>query len=317
MENRSHALIAGLFTLLLALAALAVVFWLQRDDTAYVPYDLVTYESVQGLSPQATVRYRGLPVGKVNSIGFEPNHDGAILIRIGVRPDTPMTDTLTATVEMQGITGIAYIDLDDSGKPGKPLVSSAARPARIQMRPGLTERLISNATQLMNKLQTVGGDLQELLGQDNRAAISSILQNTAAATERLEASLAAVEPMLRSAEPLMRDLSAGAAQAGKAAQEIGSLAAETRQALQRILEPQGLFTQLNRSLADIQRAVAGVASATPQLGEVVSEAGATLESARRTLDTVERAPQSLLFGAPRARPGPGEPGFSGFRVRGE
>lgn len=315
MENRSHALAAGVFTLLLAFAAVMTVFWLQRDTTQLVPYDLVTYDSVQGLSPQATVRYRGLSVGKVDSIRFAPDGKGAILVRIGVRADTPMTDTLKATVEMQGITGIAYIDLDDDGKPGKPLQTSAEAPARIQMQPGLSERLIARASQLMDSLQTLGTDLQGLLGPDNREAIRAVLHNAASASAQLEATLAAIEPMVRQTEPLLRDLSVSVRQAGRAASDIATLASESRGALQQLMSPEGVVAQATRSLNQVQRAVAGLSTVSPQLGEITAEAGATLESARRTLNAVERAPQSLLFGAPRPRPGPGEAGFSGFRER--
>jgi len=105
MENRSHALMAGLFTLLLILAGVFTVYWLSRDGTNLVPYDLVTVDSVQGLTVQADVRYRGLPVGKVESISFDTEESGPMLVRIGVREGTPMTDTLKATVEMKGITG--------------------------------------------------------------------------------------------------------------------------------------------------------------------------------------------------------------------
>lgn len=315
MENRSHALAAGIFTLLLLLGAIATVFWLQRDQTDLVPYDLVTYDSVQGLSPQAAVRYRGLPVGKVDRIGFAPDGSGAMLIRIGVRPNTPMTDKLTATVEMQGITGIAYIDLDDDGKPGRPLASSDEKVARIQMQPGLAERLMTRGKQLIDSLERVGSELQQMLGPENRAAINTILANAAAASEEMRQVLAALEPIAREAEPAMRQLGAAASEAGRAAGQIADLAGDARQTLRQLMSPNGIMAEAGRSLEQLQRAVASFGGMAPQLSELTEDAGATVQSARRTLETFERAPQSLLFGAPKPRPGPGEPGFSGFRQR--
>ncbi len=51
-----------------------------------------TKDGVSGLQPQATVRYKGVPVGKVVRIGFDPQISGNVLIRIAVGPrDTPVT----------------------------------------------------------------------------------------------------------------------------------------------------------------------------------------------------------------------------------
>lgn len=313
MENRSYALITGLFTILLLAAAIIVVVWLQHDDSKLVPYDLVTVDSVQGLSPQAAVRYRGLPVGKVESIGFDPDHTGAMLIRIGVRPDTPMTDTLTATVEMQGITGIGYIDLDDDGKPGKPLTSSEDHVARIQMQPGLAERLMNRANQLMASLSDIGEDLHALFDEDNRKNFARALANAADASERFDQLLSSVEPVIEEFPPLVATIEQATREAARAANRIGNLADESGAALKELFGPKGMVTQATRSLAQIERTVASLGTSVPDINLLAQEVGETVSAAKRTIQSLERAPQSLLFGAPPARPGPGEPGFEGFR----
>ena len=70
MENKSHAFIAGLFTVCLVAAALLIVWFLNMDRTVKQPYMIATNLSIPGLNPQATVRFRGLDVGKVTNIGF-------------------------------------------------------------------------------------------------------------------------------------------------------------------------------------------------------------------------------------------------------
>ena len=71
MENKAHALAAGLFTLVLAAALVAVVLWLRAEPIAQDRYTLRTQGSVSGLNVQARVRYRGVEVGKVESIEFD------------------------------------------------------------------------------------------------------------------------------------------------------------------------------------------------------------------------------------------------------
>src|SRR6476660_360616 len=115
MENKSHALLAGIFTIALLTAAILIALWFNRDRVEWVPYEIATKLSIPGLNPQAAVRYRGLDVGKVDDILFDPNAVGQILVRISVRPDTPITQSTFATLGYQGVTGIAYVQLDDDG----------------------------------------------------------------------------------------------------------------------------------------------------------------------------------------------------------
>ena len=84
MENRSHALLTGFFTLTLLVAAILFGVWFNRDRVERVPYLLATTLSVPGLNPQAAVRYRGLEVGKVDAIDFDTQKAGQILVHISV-----------------------------------------------------------------------------------------------------------------------------------------------------------------------------------------------------------------------------------------
>lgn len=61
MENKSHALAAGLFVVLLTALVIFLSLWMGRDNTNYIRYELSTRETVSGLQPQAAVRYKGWP----------------------------------------------------------------------------------------------------------------------------------------------------------------------------------------------------------------------------------------------------------------
>jgi hypothetical protein len=82
MENKSNAFLAGVFTIGLAVLVLFSLFWFSSDHAVRVPYDLITRSTVNGLGPQADVKYRGLDVGKVVSIKFDPQVPGQIIVRI-------------------------------------------------------------------------------------------------------------------------------------------------------------------------------------------------------------------------------------------
>jgi ABC-type transporter Mla maintaining outer membrane lipid asymmetry ATPase subunit MlaF len=102
MENKSHAMAAGIFVLVVAALLAGLAVWLTRDNREYQLYEMSTKDGVSGLQPQATVRYKGVPVGKVVRIGFDPQIPGNVLIRIAVGEDTPVTPATYAQLGYQG-----------------------------------------------------------------------------------------------------------------------------------------------------------------------------------------------------------------------
>ena len=70
MENKSHALAAGIFTILLGIAAAIGIWWLGQSDESTTNYVLETRRNVTGLNVQAQVRYRGIRVGKVEALSL-------------------------------------------------------------------------------------------------------------------------------------------------------------------------------------------------------------------------------------------------------
>ena len=109
MANKSHALAAGIFVLVVAAMLAGLAIWLTRDSANYEQYELSTKDGVSGLQPQAAVRYKGVAVGKVTRIGFDPQVTGNVLIRIAVNEQAPISPTTFAVLGYQGVTGLAHV----------------------------------------------------------------------------------------------------------------------------------------------------------------------------------------------------------------
>lgn len=84
MENKAHALAAGIFTILFGVAMVLALFWFGGSKEKTTAYLVVTKENVTGLNPQAQVRYRGIRVGKVKDIRLERSDVSNTLILIEV-----------------------------------------------------------------------------------------------------------------------------------------------------------------------------------------------------------------------------------------
>ena len=75
------------------------------------------------------------------------------------------------------------------------------------------------------------------------------------------------------------------------------------------------IARLNDTIERVGGSVEGVVAEVemetlPQINTAAGEIRTSLRAVRRTANTFGDRPQSLLFGAPNATPGPGEPGFA-------
>src|SRR5688572_12879899 len=133
MENKAHAMAAGIFVVIVSVLLIGLAAWLTRDTGVRDAYEISTRETVTGLQPQAAVRYRGVDVGKVEDIGFDPKVQGNVLLHLEIDRDAPVTRDTFATLGFQGVTGLAFIQLDDTGKTAPRLAPEDGHPPRIPL----------------------------------------------------------------------------------------------------------------------------------------------------------------------------------------
>lgn len=307
MENRSHALLAGIFTLVLLAAAALVAIWMGRDRATVKLYDIVSTSAVSGLTAQSTVRYQGVPVGKVQSLVLNPSKPGEVRIRIGVSPNTPITASTWAELGVVGVTGQSNIELRDDGSSPGLLVSKNGDPPDIPLRPGLFDRLEKRGTAILSKIEETTEELHQLMSASNIQALSSTLKNVAEISEQLKVASQDISPALRRVGPLVDSL----AQVSK---EASGLMQSANQSLARLNAPDGTLATASRSLQEIARAAARLNQETlPAVTDMAQSLNGAARNASSVMRRVGDTPQSILFGPAPVEPGPGEPGFAGFR----
>lgn len=303
MENKSHAFMAGLFVLALGVAAVLALFWLGGNHEVMHRYIVVTKQNVNGLNPQAQVKYRGIRVGKVDDIRIDPADTTNILIHISVREDVPLTEDTIAKLSYQGITGLAQILLQERDPaPSKPLAVDDVHPPKIAMLPSLIEELSESGSGVMIKANEFLQNANAMLNEDNRRNFSRAAANLAALSEDLRPAVANLNQTLQQARRLLSD--DNIARLSKAAEGAGPLVEDARRLMARL---QGAVERIDLLVGDASGG--GAAALMPRLNELVGEVGTTSRQLGRVLRTLEDSPQSLVFGAPPLPPGPGEPGF--------
>jgi len=314
MENKSHALAAGAFVLLMTAMLIAAAVWLTRDTSALTRYELSGRVNVTGLQPQATVRLRGVPVGKVTAILLDPEVPGHVLVRIAVDDQTPITANTFATLGLQGVTGLAFIQLDDGTTPGSPIAASLPESARIPLRPGLMSKLTDQGERLLGQLEQSTQRFNQLLSPDNQQTLFTAIGHMGqAAAELQQLTQQARQSWPKLAHDSIETLDvikATSLRVGSSADEARASARSFRLVTERMYGPGGTLDQLANG-ADILVATGQTLriNTLPNVNQAVQEAARTTHQLGDLTQTLTDNPQAMLLGKPAALPGPGEPGF--------
>jgi phospholipid/cholesterol/gamma-HCH transport system substrate-binding protein len=294
MENRSHALLAGIFVILMIAAVIAASVWFSGGSVDRTRYVLVSEGSVSGLNPQATVRYRGVSVGKVHDIRFDPDDSRYILIQIDVDRYVQLPKGVYAQLGYQGLTGLAHVQLhNDSNQDGQ-LEIATDKLTRIPMRSSALDKIADSGQSLITNANEAIVRLNHLLGDENQSRFSHILKDIEGMTSNFDSITHGLQPGLKSLPELVEE-------ANQVLKQTGKLVGELQKVTGTVRQEGGVIDSFSQSAGDFSDTI-------PRLRDAGDNISRSARSIDRVFQQLEERPQSLLFG--RAfEPGPGEEGF--------
>jgi len=333
MESKVNFAAVGAFVLVFGALLIGGVLWLASDKsyrTAYDTYLVYMSESVSGLSLDAPVRYRGVQVGAVRRIELAPGNAELVQLTLDIEHGTPVKQDTVAVLRVQGLTGIAHVELS-GGSPTSPALQPGAgeKYPVIRTGPSLMLRLDTAVTALLTNLNRSSENINALLDEENRIALQNTLNNLARLSGTLAARSGEIDRGLDQAARAMENTARLTAQAStelpqlnqriqRSADAIDRMANEgthtmenAAQLLQRIQRSADAF---DRMAGETARAGAGAAStidgvrgeALPEARQAIAELRELTASLRRFSEALERSPGMLLQGRPAVPPGPGE-----------
>ena len=177
MEEKVNFTIVGFFVLILSTALIGGVLWLSSGKSYRTSYDIYqTYmkESVAGLNLNATVRYRGVEVGRVKNIALAPDNVEQVQVTMAIESGTPIKKDTVAILSTQGLTGIAFVDLTGGSRDAPALQAEADAPYPIiRSGPSLMVRLDSSlidASVTLKNIAKTSAELPQLIKRIERSA---------------------------------------------------------------------------------------------------------------------------------------------------
>jgi phospholipid/cholesterol/gamma-HCH transport system substrate-binding protein len=188
MEREASYLTVGAFVLLVIALGTWFVIWYtdSQDQRNYKRFEIYFEGSVAGLSKGGPVRYLGVDVGRVVRMDIDPRAADRVQVVVDIDGNAPISDETLATLSLQGVTGLLYIDLerDRGDKPVMPRVPSQRYPVIRTVKSNL-DILLSSLPDLLGQGANLAQRMSKLFNDENVAAVGATLDNLNRATSEL------------------------------------------------------------------------------------------------------------------------------------
>lgn len=284
----------GLFVSVAIAAFVFFVIWLtgRTGEQDLTRYTLLFHKDVSGLSVGGPVKYMGMKVGSVVMMDIERIDGVKIRVDIDVLSSTPVDSGTFASLALQGITGVAVVNLETEQGEHPPLEVLPDRdypviPVRIV---GFSA-LMSNAPEIMNKLNNILGQAEKLLGEENQSAIAATLENIKVLTETLAAEREAIGALPNNLNATIADIQATVIQ-------LQVMISELQPGITSTIEN---VDQSSKNLASLTGRVDGMLQRHEQdigrfMEDGLAEAPALMKQTRKVLRDLEKMLQDLQDG---------------------
>jgi phospholipid/cholesterol/gamma-HCH transport system substrate-binding protein len=280
VEREANYTAVGAFVLLVATMAGLFVYWYAGSSDArdYVRYEIYFEGSVSGLNRGSTVRYLGVEVGKVVAIRIDKRASDRVQVIADIDSHTPISRETLASLSLQGVTGLLYIDL---------LASTAAKkrmdPVPSDQYP-VIDSVRSSFDQFLASLPDLVGRASLVLSDENiksmtntlssieksAATLPGTMQGVAEVVSELKTTVADVRAAAVSARELIDASGPQLATASERVREISENLAKTTASLDKLMtdhrEDLGLF--LRDSLPEMERLLRDSRNAAQEFREL-------------------------------------------------
>jgi len=299
----------GIFVIIGFSIVVIAIFWLGMSSYLEKGKFFAVYfdESVQGLDKDSPVKYRGVSIGRVDSITVAPDST-LIQVILKIETDLKLGKNIVAQLKSVGITGIMFVELDKKQQVEPDLSPKINFPTKypvVATKPSDIKKFLDSVNEVLNILKTLDlkgiSDKAKMVLDEANQAVQDIQM------KRLSSDLSA------SLEAWNQAISSG----GDAADSFTTLTRETNQTIGRlnniIVENETAFSE---AVADLNRSMRNASKVLEEGSELIKDTDSNLyklmrhllvsmqnvekssENLNRSLELIADQPSQLLFGEP-------------------
>jgi len=315
METKVNYAVVGAFILVLSAAIIAGGLWLGASRGAKKSYD--TYvaffvESVSGLNVRAPVKYKGVEVGSVRQIAIDLQNPERVRVLLEIEHGVPLKQDTFAVLSVQGLTGIAFIELEGRSRAAPLIAPDPETGFRvIPTVPSMLRRLDAAATTLFADLDDTATSVNGMLDEETRAAFRRIVRDLSTVVNAVAVRSKDIDAALAGATRTLQNSAEASAQLAGVVQRIGRGADAIERAGSEVA---AAGSAARAALEDVRRGAAAAgggveqfgAESLPDLARLIAEARQAAASLGRVAQELEQNPSALVLGRNAPPPGPGE-----------
>jgi phospholipid/cholesterol/gamma-HCH transport system substrate-binding protein len=309
MDRDANYVAVGAFVLLVIAMAVSFVLWYTnlQDKHIYLRYEIYFPGTVSGLTPGSPVRYLGVDVGKVARILIDPQQRNRVLVIADIEATAPIDGRTRASLSLQGITGLLFIDLKQYGKSTVPgVLADGLHYPVIPSAPSDFDVLLSNLPQLTTHLVELVDRVNQVFSDENVRSFKATLDNARLASDRLPATLREVQELVTDARSTFQEVKGAAADLraieAQAAPDLESALANMRHVSDNLAKTSDL---LEHFVADNEPVVTRFThQSLPEFEQLLRESRQAARDFRDLSRSLKQNPSQLIY----------EPNYRGVEV---
>jgi len=302
MSLKNSKFSIGLFLIIGTLICAAVIIWIGASGmfTRGSFYSTYFDESVQGLQVDSAIKYRGVEIGKVQSIRVAPDYR---LIEVIMKIDLEalLEKRIVATLKTAGITGIVFIELDQI-KPddlsASPKIDFESSYPVIPSRKSGIGRFLDEAGTIMQNVKSIDiKGISDQLKNTSRAIeefvkgkrINNIMNHLETTSNNLDKTMAGINKVVADgkvdqfANETMATLSDARKLIGQAKKELDTLKLQEK------------ANRTDALLGDINKKAKVI---TNELQDTSEHLRVTSENLQKLSESLTKNPSELIFSKP-------------------
>lgn len=307
MENKFSYTLVGTFVVGFLLFFMALTIWLTSgmDNSKTLEYQVITSESVLGLSVNSQIDYRGVNIGKVADIALNKNDPRFVTITLNINEGTPIKSDTRAVLMSKGITGLVGISLTGGTPEADLLLPTEENPIPVIMNgPSLSKRLDEAIDNITDALDDLSDKLEDIFTPNNIDNFSQILANIETFTKDLSGAGPRIQQLTDSASILVESMKP---QLKLATDSIQSFAKNLDNSSDDFKK---FVNSLNKVVNNAHGTLHSWENFANQTDHKLQNLYPLIETALYNFSTLmedfKEQPNSVLMGKPKPKRGPGE-----------